>query len=258
MKVRHLLVPLVALGALAGCTTMPPAAASQTSAETAAETPTAPEPVTLAAGTVVATGALNSVDRMTTGNVTITADGVGQFDYSISNLVTPVTDVVNINLTVEPFTEAAYCDGGFPVFVMGQMELSPAMTIKDAHWDELTFGNPAFLDTLLLTSNNGATPKTGCFYPVIASATLDWTMPDLRPDLVVVDSGETGGAMGRVAQVDGEPASYEVVAGDVLDEIAARFGISVLDLFYLNPGRDKGQQPLAFSGELFNLLKSER
>ena len=83
-------------------------------------------------------------------------------------------------------------------------------------------------------------------------------MPDLRPDLTVVDNGATGGAMGPVAQNSDGPATYEVVDGDVLDEIAARFGITVLDLFYLNPARDKGQQRLAFVGELFNLDKARR
>lgn len=254
MIARRLLVPLMAVGLLAGCTVVAPAALVHESQPVEQVS----KAVVLDAGTVVATGGLTSTDSLTTGEVTITADGDGQFDYSISNLVTPVTDVVNINLTVEPFTEEAYCDGGFPIFVMDQMQLAPAMTMSDTHWEELTLGNPDFLDTLVLTSNDATSPKTGCFYPVIASAPLTWTMPDLRPDLTVVDSGATGGAMGPVAQADGEPVSYEVVAGDVLAEIAARLGITVADLFYLNPGRDKGQQPEAFAGEVFNLSKSAR
>ena len=54
------------------------------------------------------------------------------------------------------------------------------------------------------------------------------------------------------------PARYEVAGGDVLAEIAARFGISVADLFYLNPARGKGQEPVVYAGEVFNLDKDGR
>jgi len=260
VKVRHLLVPLVALGALAGCTVVPPAAGEPPSTSTPTTTPDyEAEPAPLAAGTVVARSAFASTDGLTTGDIVITADGRHQFDYEVSNLVTPATGQIDVEFSPRPFTDQAYCDAdGFAIYSTSQLRLAPAMTLNPAHTGDLDYRSPDFFDTVLLVSTDGSIAKTGCFYPVVASADLTWTMPDQRPDLVVADSGPTGGATGPVDDVDGVPASYEVVTGDVLDEIAARFGLTVSDLFYLNPERNKGIQRQAFSGELFNLLKSER
>lgn len=215
--------------------------------------------VALDAGTVVATGRLTSVDGLTTGDVTVRADGNRQFEYGITGLTTPVTDTVSINFSTQPFTEQAYCAGGFTILAKEQFDLAAESTVSDTDRYDLMLVGPDYLDTLLLTSSSGDTPKTGCFYPVIASAPLIWTLPDPRPDIVVVDGGATGGAMGPVAQADGEPATYEVVADDQLPEIAARFGITLQDLHYLNPARSPSPlDPVAYVGELFNLSKSGR
>jgi hypothetical protein len=259
MNPRHLLVPLLVLGALAGCTIVPPATEAPHSAAKPTAAAAAADPALLAAGTVVARAAFTAPDGLTTGDIVITADGHHQFDYVVSNLVTPVTGQIDVEFSPRPFTDQAYCDAdGFAIYSTSQLQLAPAATVNPAHEGDLDFRSPDFFDTVLLVSTDGSIPKTGCFYPVVASADLSWTLPDQRPDLVVVDSGQTGGAMGLVAESDGVSASYEVVAGDVLDEIAARFGITVSDLFYLNPERNKGIQREAFAGELFNLLKSER
>lgn len=34
---------------------------------------------------------------------------------------------------------------------------------------------------------------------------------------------------------DGVPGSYPVAHNDIAEEVAARFGITVIELFYLNP-----------------------
>jgi len=255
MRVRRLLVPVVAIVLLAGCTVVAP----QTDAALVSDglSNPSPGPIDLDAGTVVATGELVSADGLTTGRVSVVGAPAGEFRLDIDDFVSPPgTDLIP-NLSAEPFTEAAYCDGGFMMLVLDHVTPAHAVT-SDINFGEITLGNPDFLDTLVLTLNDALAPRTGCFYPVVATAELAWTMPDLRPDLTVVDGGETGGAAGPVAYNDDGLATYEVVAGDVLEEIAARFGITVLDLFYLNPARDKGQQRLAFVGELFNLDKDAR
>lgn len=39
----------------------------------------------------------------------------------------------------------------------------------------------------------------------------------------------------RTAGRDGVPVSYTVAHNDIAEEVAARFGITVIELFYLNP-----------------------
>ncbi|GAB3606233.1 hypothetical protein GCM10027413_16420 [Conyzicola nivalis] len=264
MNARHLLAPLVAVALLAGCTVVTPEPSETDAALVTGKTNTpTPAPIHLEEGTVVATGELVSVDDLTTGDVSIVAAPAGEFRLQIDNFVTPPgTDLIP-NLSAEPFTEAAYCDGGFMMFVLDHIAPAPSASVVlhvggGMRVGDITFGNPDFFDTLVITLNDANAPRTGCFYSVVATAPLVWTMPDLRPDIRVVDSGPTGGATGPVTENSNGLATYEVVAGDILDEIAARFGISVLDLFYLNPARGRGQQRLAIAGEILNLDKAGR
>jgi hypothetical protein len=254
MIALRLLVALVAIVALAGCTAAPAPSPTPTTRSLAQEEP---ERVELSDGTVVATGALASVDGRTSGEVTITADGSRGFTIGISRFASPVSGEVILNTSTEPFTEEAYCAEGFSIYVQGHLTLAPEMTIA-LGFDDLTFGNPAYLDTIVLTLN-AIEPRTGCFYPVVATAPLTWTMPDLRPDIRVIDSGETGGATGWVTAADGRPVSYMVARDDLLPEIAARFGLTVADLLYLNPARNTSGDPRsAYVDEVFNLDKAAR
>jgi hypothetical protein len=256
MITSRMLVPLVAVALLAGCTTVP-ASSTEPTARPATSKESKPEPVTLEEGTVVATGRFTSVDGLTTGDVAITADDEGGFTVEISRFASPVTGELILNSSTEPFTEEAYCAEGFSTYVQGNLTPAPEMTI-DLGFDELTSGDPSYLDTLILTLN-AAEPRTGCFSPVVALAPLTWTMPDLRPDIRVVDRGETGGASGWVT-VDGDrPLSYTVAPDDLLPEIAARFGVSVDDLLYLNPTRSTpGLTRKAYVDEVFNLDRAAR
>jgi hypothetical protein len=252
MKLRHLLVAVVALALLSGCTVVTPAAPEPDTAPPSGESSTLSRaPLRLANGSVVATGELVSVDNLTSGDVSIVAAARGEFRLEVEDFVSPPGPDLIANLSAEPFTEAAYCDGGFMMLVLN--DFTPATSVTtDIPFGEITLGNPDFLDSLVITLNDANAPRTGCFYSVLATAELSWTMPDLRPDIAVKDSGPTGGASGPVTEGDNGIGGYEVV------EIAARFGISVLDLMYLNPARDKGQQRLAFAGEIFNLDKAGR
>jgi hypothetical protein len=258
MKLRHLMAPVVALALLSGCTVVTPAVTEPDTAPVNGDSSTMSRaPIRLENGTVVATGELVSVDNLTSGDVSIVAAAGGEFRLEVDSFVSPPGTDLIANLTAEPFTEASYCDGGFMALVLGNFTPADSVAI-DIPFGDITLGNPDFLDSLVITLNGRDAPRTGCFGSVVATAELNWTMPDLRPELAVTDSGPTGGASGPVTEGDNGIGSYEVVDGDVLDEIAARFGISVLDLMYLNPARDKGQQRLAFAGEIFNLDKAGR
>ena len=216
-------------------------------------------PLTVKTGTVVATGALTSVDGRTTGSVSVIAASVGRFDLKIDAFTSPYVGEAVLNFSAKPFDEQRYCDNGFVIYQLGVVTLGPSILADMSFDGTLSRGNPDFIDTVLLTSNDPAADRTGCFYPVIATAPLEWTMPDLRPDIAVADSGATGGAGGTATTADGETTAYTVAPGDVLAEIAKRFGITVTDLFYLNPSRAPNpQDPMAYTGEVLNLDKSAR
>lgn len=251
---------LVVLGLLTSCSPAvshsPVERSSRTDA--VAEVGSRPQPITLEPGIVVATGELQSLDGLSSGHVTVVSADAGEFDLVIDDFVSPVTDLV-VNVTSEPFTEAGYCAQTQIIYGLTITQPAPRLVARIGEGDYRLLDDPSFLDTLLLTVNDADAPRTGCFYSVFASTELDWTMPDLRPDIVVSDSGYTGGATGLVEMHGERIGSYTVASGDVMAEVAARFGLSVADLRYLNPGRlTDGDPSLAFVDEELNLDTAAR
>jgi hypothetical protein len=116
-------------------------------------------------------------------------------------------------------------------------------------WGE---GDPSFFRTLAVISYGALAEQST--EPATAVAPLSWSFPAPRA-VLAVDSGPTGGARGDVVSDGGEPVSYTVASNDLLAEVAARFGISVSDLLWLNPPRGKHQ---ALAGEVLNLSAAER
>lgn len=246
---------LVVLGLLTACTPAAPAAPVERASVSpaVASVDEEPQPVVLDPGTVVATGELKSLDGLSSGHVSVVSAADGEFDLVIDDFVSPITNLV-VNVTSEPFTEAGYCAQTQIIYVLNTTQPAPRLVARIGEGDYQLMDDPSFLDTVLLTVNEADAPRTGCFYSVFASTELDWTMPDLRPDLVVADTGYTGGATGLVEMHGERIGSYTVAAGDVFAEIAARFDITVDDLLYLNPGRiADGDPALAFVDEVFNL-----
>jgi hypothetical protein len=252
---------LAVLCSLAACTpTVSSGGTERASAVPAAATvdaaPTS-RPLTLEPGLTVATGQLQSADGLSSGRVSVVSAPDGEFDLVIDDFASPVTSI-SLNVTTEPFTEAGYCAAAQVVWVLEPPQAAPRIVARIGLGDEQIMDDPSFLDTVLLTVNEADAPRTGCFYPVFASTDLVWTMPDLRPDIVVADSGPTGGAMGEVEMHGDRVGSYTVAPGDLLPEIAARFGITVDDLLYLSPGRMPGTAGMAYVDEVFTLDKATR
>lgn len=158
----------------------------------------------------------------------------GQFEVHILAIETQLEGPLTPYFSSQPYAPGTLCQLQAPMHGYGQAEMvsSYSFSLDGYGVGDSNSSDPAFLDDLVLT---GPGPLEDCFYPVVAVAPLTWNLPDMRPNLVVVDSGTTGGATGTVEMVDGTPRSYEVASGDLLAEIAARFGIQVADLFYLNP-----------------------
>jgi hypothetical protein len=118
--------------------------------------------------------------------------------------------------------------------------------------------NPSFYTDLILVQT--VYPfVNGCVGQLVAYAPLRWSIGDLRPGLHVADSGPRIGAEGQPTTAAGQPVSYTVVSGDTLGAIAARFGITIDDLFYLNPTRSPNPEiPDAITSEVLNLSKFGR
>jgi hypothetical protein len=102
MIAPRLLIPLVVIAALAGCTA-PAAPSAEPSSRPV--TRQEPAPLTLEAGTVVANGRFSSVDGLTTGDVAISADGASGFTVDISRFASPLAGEVILNTSTKPFTE---------------------------------------------------------------------------------------------------------------------------------------------------------
>jgi LysM repeat protein len=132
------------------------------------------------------------------------------------------------------------------------------VAIPQTSIDDLILGDPSFYHRALLTVGTDGADPHGCVLTVVAIAPLKWTVPDTRPDLQPRDSGTRDGATGKVTMTEGKPVSYAVAPGDTLTSIGQRFGITVNDIFFLNPLRKKAQDPMAYAYEKLNLDKAAR
>jgi hypothetical protein len=205
---------------------------------------------------VVATGELASSDGKTSGHIVVTARDDGNFDVTMSDFHTPITSELDLGLSPAPLTSKAACPASNVYLSFGGVSPGPARTFFLEGVTDFTRGNPSFFDAVLLTQLAPDPSNPLCAESVAAAASLAWTMPDMRPSLVVVDSGIRSGATGVAAIVGGKAASYVVASDDVMEAIAQRFGITVDDILYLNPTRMGGTMALA--GETLNLSKKLR
>jgi hypothetical protein len=241
------------LGGLTGCIPVrayvPPLAALQAPPSASA----IPNPVLKG---VVATGELVSLDGKTSGHVMVAARDDGNFDVRMSDFRTSRAGSLDLALSAVPPHSTATCAAETIYFSWGSVSSDSYQTFFLEGVTDLTRGDPSFFDTVLLTQPATVADADACGLSVAAGASLTWTMPDMRPNLRVIDSGSRKGAEGKVRMADGKPASYVVAANDVMTVIAERFGITVDDLLYLNPTRFSA--PMARAGETLNLSKALR
>jgi hypothetical protein len=214
--------------------------------------------VAIPPGTVVATGTFVARGgQAASGALSVVASAEpGSFELVPDGVVGP--DRAELTLLPRMVGSDETCaDTGFrysfgSIASFGQ---TPLMILPD-----LTRGDPSFFRTAVITLySDAARDQEDCLASIVATASLAWTMPDDRPDLVVTDSGSSVGAIGAVVSSSDGSLTYAVAAGDTLSNIAERFGITVDDLFYLNPARlPSPQNPTAFAGEVLNLSKAAR
>jgi hypothetical protein len=208
--------------------------------------------VQLPAGVIVATGAFSDATGKVTGDVSITSTEDATFLLTISGFSSSIA-TAELSASDEPVTDGQRCFTrpwrmGFGTHSSADVEL------------EIHVDDPSFIAAVTLTTLPEES-STDCQLEYVGYANLTWDIPDLRPDLVVVDSGPADNARGSIElDADGAPQSYIAVEGDRLNPIATRFGIAQDDLRYLNPTHPVfgGSTSTVPAGEVLNLSKEDR
>lgn len=257
-----LLAGAIAAG-LAGCTAIEPtdAGADPTPARAmASPTPAADasstEPAELPTG-VIGRAALLDVDGAAVGTIEVWRSGDELLEVRSDLVYGMDLDRSELVLAPRPIADDETCfDSGLRVALGAPSDDEPG------RWGvaDLGSGDPSFLDEAVLV--RGPLEFTGeveCLAEIVAHGPIEWTFPPLRSGLVAVDGGATGGARGEAVVEDGAPVAYAVAAGDLIDEVAARFGLTADDVLYLNPARTppSGMRTL-HPGEVLNLVVERR
>jgi len=212
---------------------------------------------------VVATGLLaaptTSQSGPVAGRVSIVANpSTRSFTIQLAGFSADVSGGVSIELLSERVSSVTACVPTGLTYSAGESNGQSSQSYFLSGDDQLTWGNPSFFTDLAITQQS--TPaSTSCPVRIVGIAPLKWTIGDTRPEIQVADHGSRPGAEGSVESASGRPTAYTVAANDNLTAIAARFGVSISDLFYLNPAREPNPQSLyARAGEVLNLSKSNR
>ncbi|TAJ49453.1 MAG: LysM domain-containing protein [Herbiconiux sp.] len=250
------------VGLLAGCASPSPGLPAASDGADAASAqgeaiPSSTAPI--APGTEVASATFEPRSGSdASGSFTVIAgDEAGSFEIVTHDIVGPTGSELTF-LPYEIDSAQSCADTGFRYSpgTLDSLGTGPLLMPPD-----LTRGDPTFFGSAVLTVYSAADrEQNDCLATVLAAAPIVWTLSPQRPDLDVADSGAMTGATGSVAvDASGSASSYTVAAGDTLSSIAERFGISVDDLFYLNPSRVPApQDPSAYTGEVLNLSPAER
>ncbi|HWR84833.1 MAG TPA: LysM domain-containing protein [Rhodoglobus sp.] len=250
MRILPALVPPL-LALLTACT-------AGGSADGAAPSDPTPTPVpTIVPGTELAVGTFDPAEG-TSGTVRVTAAARGGYDIVISDFSTDRQGNWELLFSPYPVDPHLTCLDRFAMGIIGSLDLTgtDATTYIGELGPHLGGEDPSWIDGAVLGQFiQQDRDENGCARTVVARAPFVWSMPDMRPGLVVEDGGTREAASGEVRLADGEPIEYVVASGDVLDVIGERFGITADDIQFLNPGRTA---EMAIAGEVLNLDKQDR
>lgn len=240
-------VVVLLTGCTAGDVTHTPAPTASTGASEAT-------PILVPTGTI-GSGTFTS-DNGSTGAVRFDFDGE-LLTLILDDLVLPTETQVATMVAVQPIPDEQTCyDSGM------RMAFGPAgagTTALDGQDLDFFMGDPSGIDQVILTTVIDVTGDPDCLATVVARADIEWTFEPLLADLQPTDSGPTGGARGVVETVAGASVAYTVAPGDLIEEVAARLGITVDQIFYFNTDRSPApQQHTLRDGERLNLLVDKR
>ncbi|WP_344294826.1 LysM domain-containing protein [Agromyces neolithicus] len=206
----------------------------------------APRLSDLAPGTLIATGAFD--DRGTTGRIEIRANGAASgFDVTLAGISPAPAAGMTLELnSLPPDSSDAELKSGFSYYRYDSLAQVSDQTFRvpSPGYGGFESNDPSYMRTAVIWA-----PAAGSdfgFDNVVSTAPLTWDLPDMNPGLEVVDHGAADGAAGQATlAADGAPIGYRVARGDTSAGIMARFGITMEDLEWLNPDRDRNRLVLA-------------
>ena len=210
-----------------------PRAATPPPAEAAEE---APYVTPVAAGTVVAESDVRSPKGSIAFHYRVVAVGDGTFSTEWSGYTSTLPVTVQLSyFEIAPAVLDGLTSPGDGVAVLGGPTSAPTSGSAP-----LPIGQPSYLGTLVVSTADAApdVPVEISRGKVLAVAPVRWSVPPKTTNIVPVDSGVANFANGVVTATTaaGAPKRYQVSTGDTADAVAARFGITVSALIYLNQG----------------------
>jgi hypothetical protein len=212
-------------------------------------------------GTVVAQGDVASPK----GSIHFHYEMVTNSDGTYSAQYSGFTSTVPIPIGVTLLDIPPRVGDGLTYHGVGDHQLGgPTTTAAAASTAALGTTQPGYLTSLVTYSaatSAGSLPVELRPGKVLAVTTLRWSIPVRQTNVHPVDHGSRQFAAGTVTErtAAGGPKHYVVASGDTTAMVAARFGISVQDLIWLNAGLEVfGDQQYLYSGTTINLDPQSR
>ncbi|AYG05059.1 LysM domain-containing protein [Gryllotalpicola protaetiae] len=216
----------------------------------------APTLTPVPAGTVVAQGDVASPKGSIHYHYRVVANGDNTYSAQYSGFTSTVPVPVSATLIDIP----PKVGDGLTWHGVGDHQLGgPTSSATSTTASLGSVGQPKYLTTLVtyssVASPDGVPIELGP-NKVLAVNTLHWSIPVRQSNVHPVDGGARTYAAGAVTAktASGAPKSYKVADGDVTSVVAARFGISVEDLIWLNKNLEVfGAQQYLYEDTTLNL-----
>jgi LysM repeat protein len=209
---------------------------------------------------VVGDGTLTGWNGRTSGSLQVIAKS-GHFTFVLSDFATDFAGENEFALADTPVTMSQCGENNLwqTGLTDGDNTSKPTMRFSLPNVGG-AWGDPSFFQTFLFMQYpTGESLTRGCQQPIIALATIHWTMKSIYPGLTVHDRGIIPGAQGVTKAVNGKPYSYTTIQADAWEDIAKRYGLTPAELLYLNPIRHPEAEPAeAYTGQVLNLSPTNR
>jgi len=208
-------------------------------------------------GTVVASGDVASPK----GSIHFHYAMVSNGDNTFSAVYSGFTSTVPVPISVTLLPIAPHVGDGLTYHGVGDHQLGGPTTAAAASSSAPlnSVGPPSYLPALVtyssVASASGVPVELGP-NKVLAVNTVRWAIPLRQTNVHPADGGTRDFASGTVTAktATGAPKRYLIADGDLTAVVAARFGISVQDLIWLNANLQVfGDQQYLYAGTTLNL-----
>lgn len=227
-----------------------PPAASRPAASTPSPTPTVPVSDDRMRALIDAVTGTGTLTGPITGSFTITTE-YGSPVLHLSDLQVGASTARQVVVAVD--LASATCSANRVGTVAGSITTATRQTVDLQDSSAQTFSDLSYMKALAIWPQD-----KGCVADEVSAGTITWRLPAGIRSLAETDLGARAAARGRVTEQSGRPVRYRVVADDQIATVAARFDLTVDELLYLNPLRDRGDDQRLYVGETLNLNPLDR